>query len=105
MTEPAKIKAWLTNDWTSPEQLQLMDQMQLANTLSFGENDMTKHGWVVVGEATINVKLIDQKSMMENKIDALKAERNKAVADHVVLINGLDDKIQQLLAITYNPDA
>lgn len=103
--ESVKVPVWITNDYLSPDQLQLMTQEELASELKcYSKNDMTQVGWVKAGYATISITLEDMEGLVENKIQALKAEKKKAEADHYVRMSQFDDKINNLLAITYKPE-
>jgi hypothetical protein len=68
--------------------------------------DMRNSGWTYVGEATITVNLIltpDQ--LIASKIETLKAQQTKVRAEAQERVNHLEGMIQNLLAITYTPEA
>lgn len=98
------MKAWLTNDYTSPEELHAAGGLNLLGLVHLSSHDMTDSGWVHVGNATVSLELFPIDGMVEKKVEALKAERDKAIADHFVKINRLNEKINNLLAITCVPD-
>lgn len=62
-------------------------------------------GWTQVGEATISVTLMDENEIIGNAVVALKQEIQKTQADAEVKCNHLREKINNLLAIEFKPEA
>ena len=58
-------------------------------------------GYVYVGTAEVNIDAVDSKTLVENKVDTLKAERTKVLAEAQAKATAIEGQIQQLLAITY----
>lgn len=62
--------------------------------------DMTKHGYTHIGTGEINNIFFTRDAIQERAIDSLKAQVQKVKADAEQQVTKLNDKIQQLLAIT-----
>ena len=56
-------------------------------------------GYTYVGEADITLRLIDDKAEAANKIESLRAEKNRLLTD----ASTIEADIQKLLAIEYTP--
>ena len=98
-TITARTKAWFSSASDGPEDLQ-GDPLHAVNTLSFYGSDMRNMGWTLVGEADITVHVVDEQELVANKVDALRAEKSKTLADAQMKATEIDSKIQKLLAIT-----
>lgn len=61
--------------------------------------------WTLAGEATVTVTLVDRDTLVGNKVDSLRAELAKVKADAYRASMILEDKINKLLAITYETEA
>lgn len=95
--------AWLTSSYSaSPEDLL---QGKALNSIAVSQHDMTDCGWTRVGKATVTVELLSQDAMVEAKVDALQAELQTARAEFSVKESRIQEQIQNLLAITYTPEA
>lgn len=96
-------KAYITNDWTSPEELkELMEQEQGAKAVSrlaFSEGDVNISGWTCVGQAEISVSLFPPKALLASKISSLRNELEVVRANHQVKVQDLEGKINSLLAL------
>ena len=100
----ATMKAWLP-EYSSlkPEDLHTE---KAVNEMVFSTVDMKGSGWTHVGNASITVDLIltpDQ--LIASKIETLKAQQNKVRAEAQERVNQLEAMVQNLLAITYTPEA
>lgn len=93
------VKAWFTNDWYGPEELK-RDGIKAVGFLGYSNSDMSTHGWTCIGTAEITITLVDQNQMVANKVEALRKEITKTRADAEMKARGLEEKVQQLLAIT-----
>jgi hypothetical protein len=70
--------------------------------LAFCTADMKASGWTYVGEATITVDMILSPSeLIVSKIETLKSLQTKVRVEAQEKCNRLEDKIQNLLAITF----
>ncbi len=65
---------------------------------------MTASGWTFAGEAEITLQLVDHKALVENKVEALKAEVKSIKAEATMKVTQIERQIQTLLAITYEPE-
>lgn len=95
-------KAWLP-DWSHIGPAELAE-LKDATELHFSNCDMTSSGWTYIGTATISVEVItDTETLVANKVEALRGEVQKIRAEAQVQVTRLEDQIQKLLAITFNP--
>lgn len=101
-TITATTKAWLTQSY-GPEDLLLVPE-EVMKRLFFYNSDMSSAGWTDVGIATITVELVEEKKLVDNKIEALKGELQSTLAAAEVAANKIRDQIQNLLALTYEPE-
>lgn len=62
---------------------------------------MASSGWTMVGKATVSVEIPDERTLVENKVDSLKAEATKLRAETEARLTEIDRKINTLLAITF----
>lgn len=97
--QTGKTKAWLPSHG-GPEILKLTGD-KLVTNLSYASNNMTLAGWVLAGEATISVELVNTDQLIENKVAALKKELQLVRANAERQAMDIEGKIQNLLAITY----
>jgi hypothetical protein len=98
------VKTWLP-EWSSlsPEQLQTPEAI---SEFVFSRSDMRDAGWTYIGEATITVDVVLRPDeLIASKIETLKAQQNKVRAEAQERVNQLEAMVQNLLAITYTPEA
>lgn len=93
-------KAWLPDHSPlSPEEMQGDKAIQ---QLAFCTADMKTSGWTYVGEATITVDMIlSPNDLVASKIETLKSQQARLRVEAQEKCNLLEDKIQNLLAITF----
>jgi hypothetical protein len=92
--------AWLRSiSRMSPEQILTATADQLVEEVMFTQLDMANSGYTKLGTATIEFKLIDRNTMIDNKIVSLRAELEGVKADAQVKVQKLEDQLQSLLAI------
>ena len=98
------LKAWLPQySSLGPENLKTDKAI---NHLMFSNSDMRDAGWTYVGESTITVTLVlTHEQLIVSKIETLKAQQTKLRAEAQERVNQLEDMIQNLLAISYTPEA
>ena len=99
------VKAWLPSpEWqTMDDLLQMVERGEMdraADFLNYSRLDMTKHGWVEVGTATITVTLNPADLMVGKQLDALSAELHRDLADSQVRQNAIMERISKLQALT-----
>jgi hypothetical protein len=66
----------------------------------YTNSDMTKHGYTQIGTGEINHTFFTRDEIQNNAIDSLKAQVQKVKAEAEKEVTKLNDKINQLLAIT-----
>ena len=93
-------KAWLTQyNRLNPEDIQGDKVIQ---ELTFCAADMRASGWTYVGEATITVDMVlSPNELIASKIETLKSQQARLRVEAQEKCNLLEDKIQNLLAITF----
>lgn len=93
-------KAWLPDH--SPVGPEEMLGDKAIQQLAFCTADMKASGWTYVGEATITVDMILSPSeLIASKIETLKSQQARLRVEAQEKCNLLEDKIQNLLAITF----
>jgi hypothetical protein len=96
-----KLKAWLP-DYSHLRPEDLHNPEKMLDGVIFSMVDMRSSGWTHVGDASITVDVVltpDQ--MIASKIETLRAQAAKIRADAHMEITRIEDKIQNLLAISY----
>jgi hypothetical protein len=101
-TKTATIKAWLPShaDIKAAHAADA-DASALLNACGFASSDMTEHGWVYIGEATITVNLLPSQTLTQQHIEALRKEQAELSARAALI----GQQINNLLAIGYSPEA
>lgn len=74
---------------------------EILTSIRFTNLDMTVAGWTTVGTAEIEVTLHDDDKVKENLIESLQEQKKTIMAQTQVKLNQIEEKIQSLLAITY----
>lgn len=59
--------------------------------------------WTFVGTADVTFHMEDESTLIENKVESLRAQIKKTEAEAFVTVKGLKEKIESLLAISYTP--
>ena len=77
----------------------------LISRLYYANDDAVPEGWTLAGEAHITVKLVDQDTLISNKVESLRAELQQHRADSHVVQQRLEAQIGKLLAISYEPQS
>ncbi len=104
MKKTVKTGAWLTNNYTTIEQLMAMSQEELVGRLHAYDLDGHIEGWTLVGTAEVSITLDAPDKMIANKVDALKVELTKTKADAEAKCNFILGQINNLLAIEFKPE-
>jgi hypothetical protein len=95
---------WLTQySSIGPKELAESDGERLVNGFQYGSHDMTGSGWTRIGEAQVHITLKSTDEILLSKVDALKAQKTKLQAETQEEITRIDEQIQNLLAISYEP--
>jgi hypothetical protein len=67
---------------------------------------MRNSGWTHIGDATITVDVIlSPEELIASKIETLKTQQTRIRAEAQERVNELEAMVQNLLAITYTPEA
>lgn len=98
-TIKGNIKAWLP-DYYGPQDLCGTNKNAMA-ALHFTDANMTPSGWALVGIATLSINVPSEDVLINNKIEALKAEKQTIRAEAEMKSRVIDKKIQELLAIEF----
>lgn len=98
-TVTAKTKAWI-HQYSSYAPGSDMNDQQVINNLSFSNQDMKTGGWTYAGEAEITVTLVDEKTLVDNKVEALREEAKAIRAEATAKVTRIEGQIQSLLAIS-----
>lgn len=96
------IPVWACSTWHSPADLRKMDPARLISALDYRLKPLGDD-YVCVGEATVTVYLLPVDKMNENAVGALRAARTKVLAEAQAEATRIEEKINQLLAITHEP--
>lgn len=98
------VKAWLPEySSLTPDQLQ---KPEAVDQFIYSAHDMRSAGWTYVGEATITVDVVlSSNELINSKIETLREQQKKARAEAEAQVNRLEGMIQNLLAISYTPEA
>jgi hypothetical protein len=92
-----KTTAWLLNG-ASPDCLKDRDNV---DGIGFATHDMSRCEWSAIGDAVITVEVTDGRGLIDNKVEALKAEKQRVIADAEMASRRIEQQIQNLLAITH----
>ena len=92
-------KAWLCNDIYGPDDIK-REGSKCVDRLGYSDQDMSRHGWTLIGEADITLRLVSDDTMVGNKVAALREEIKAVRANAEAKATALESKVQQLLAIT-----
>ena len=99
-----KLKAWLP-EYSSlrPDQI---DTPEAIEQMVFTKHDMRDSGWTYVGEAIIAIDVIlSPEQLIASKIETLREKQKKIRAEAEEHSRQIEGLIQNLLAITYTPEA
>lgn len=66
---------------------------------SYHDEDMSHHGYVLIGNAQIEIELLTHAEINNGAVEALKAQVQEVRAKAEKEVTQLQDKINQLLAI------
>jgi hypothetical protein len=93
------LKAWLNSKSTlGPQDL----AEGKIGGLMYNNADMSPYGYTNVGNATITLDLLDQQTLVGNKIEALRNEAANVRAEAHAKVSMIESQIQNLLALPCN---
>jgi len=99
-----KLTAWISSSSIiGPHNINDVDDTGLF-TYTSSRLDMAKHGYTKVGHAEVRLALADADTLVDSKIDALNAEIVQIEGAAEARVTQLKHQIQQLLAITHQPE-
>lgn len=105
-TVTGTLIAWLASYQGPDEVSSKLDDAQVINNLQFSNGEYMGRGenpWTKVGLATVVVTLVDEREMVENKVESLRAEQQSVLAETQNKATQIERKIQTLLVISYEP--
>lgn len=98
------VKAWLPEySSLTPDELQ---KPEAIDHFIYSHLDMRSTGWTYVGEATISVDVVlKPDELIVSKIETLREKQKKIRAEAEEQSRQIEGMIQNLLAISYTPEA
>lgn len=103
-TVTGTTKVWLTEHALNIGPKELADP-RVVSRLSYSDSEMKSWGWTLIGTAEITLHLVGDREIVENRVDSLRAEQKKVVADAQKKSTEIERQIQTLLAIAYEGKA
>lgn len=106
-TVTAKVNAYVTNQFTTIDELYKGEPTDVVGALKFYYKEDKRNVpdcWVLAGSAEVTLTLNDPDDLIAHKVDSIKAELNKEIADSHRKQTMLREQIQSLLAISYKPE-
>jgi hypothetical protein len=100
-TYKVNVKAWLS-EYHNISDLHKTDDVSLI--VSFTNGNLGKYGATHIGDAEVTLTLFDEKTVILNKVDALRQEKDSIIAEAQAKATVIEGKIQNLLAISYTPE-
>ena len=98
------IRVWLPNTSSIlPEKLASGTGDEIIPYAMLSKTDMTQYGWVEIGSAQVSLTIKGNDEIVSGQVEALKAQKRKVIADAEVAANEIEQRIQSLLAITFDP--
>ena len=101
-TITGKTNVWLSNVWSTIDDLLALTDDEAVNYVSLASHDMSPKGWRLIGTATVTIELDSNEAIQQVELDSLNkqlAEVHKAaqIAENIVL-----HRIMKLQGITFN---
>jgi len=93
-------KVWLSSSSQRYMKSADMTDPENATWFSYHAEDMSHHSYVCIGSAEINIELLTPAEINNGAVNALKAQVQEVRAKAEKEVMQLQDKINQLLAIT-----
>ena len=97
-TESHRVRVWITNPYYGPDDIE-RDGPAAAERLGYSNGDMCSSGWTPVGYAEITLDLQDRETLVQNKVDALRATVKSIQATAQQQTTAIERQIQSLLAL------
>jgi hypothetical protein len=96
------MNVWMTK-YDSPSTLKNPDQnvaLGACHLIRKEINMGSSAGYTLIGEATVEIKLFEDKEVLSNLVVALQSEIKQVKAECHLKVKNIEEKIQSLLAIT-----
>ena len=93
-------QVWLSSSSQKYMKSSDMNDIENSTWFSYHQGDMSHHGFVLIGHAEIDIELLTPAEINNGAVEALKAQVQEVRAKAEKEVNQLQDKINQLLAIT-----
>lgn len=87
----------------APVRLEDLGSEEIANKLCYTTHNMTTSGYILVGRGTVTVELEDSSDIVSAQVAVLRSQCNKIRADAQSEVNKLEEQIQNLQALCYEP--
>lgn len=98
----ATVAAWFTSDYSGPQDL-LRDPEYAVTSVTFSNcMDMAKHGWTLAGEADIVLRPLQEQQLIESKVDSLRKQKSKVLADAQAQATEIERQINTLLCLSFD---
>lgn len=106
-TITATVPAWIASEYFDPKTLVDGEPVKVVSELHYctPAADMTGYGWVKCGTAEITLTIDDPREVINNKVDALHAQKRSVMAEAQMKLNKIEGQIQELMCIEYKPGA
>lgn len=102
-----KQKAWLTNQYTTVQDIKDVASCGDAERalgmvfLSSTTNDMSSSGWIHVGWADVTFEFINEDQVLQAQVSAINKQIDAVREDANQKVAALTDRLSKLQAITY----
>jgi hypothetical protein len=101
-TITGKTKVWMSK-YSSVTPRELEAGTAKVEAFFYTNTDMHDSGYTYVGDAELTVTTFEPKTIIANKVEALKEEAKSIRAEAHMKCTRIEEQIQNLLAITYEP--
>lgn len=104
----AEVQAWISPySSLGPEDIKPGMRMGALTFIPIDDDSSyyLREGYTRAGTAVITFTPLGTKEIISSKVESLRAQQTKAIADAQAKSTELEEKIQRLLAITYEPGA
>lgn len=99
------MRAYLTNDGAASnfvDALRAGNQAEALNCVNFGPEGMDRYGWTFIGMAEVSLDVQDDDTIRQNMVQALREQKKTVLAEAQLEATRIDEKIQNLLAISFD---
>lgn len=105
-TITGNVRVWISDTWRTVKDIEDRaardpDGAVAALSYTHADHDMSDCGWVEIGTAIITATIHDNEAVNAKQVENLKAQIQEIQAEAHKKVQVLQDRIQSLLAITY----